>query len=204
MPPQPATGLGCPGAAGVTQAVLQGELRCVGSPMDLKACLNGGYVVEARLPRRSHGAFVAGLRDALPGAQLTVVEEPWSDIVVVTVSDDALDVPRLYELVEELHSEFEGQSYAVSQASLEHVFMHVAHGERSDVAGEDAEVAGIDGDASRSDASTPAALDGGFKSFGDMGALVTEDEGGGGGGSGSGGFDDGDFTFGSVPNAWER
>lgn len=157
---------------------VQGELRCIGSPVDLKACLNGGYVVEARLPRRSHGGFVAGLRDAFPGARLTVVDEAWSDIVVVTVSEDALDVPRLYEIVEELHAEFEGQSYAVSQASLEHVFMHVAHGDADDVTGaDDGEVGGIDGDASRSSgASTPAALDGGFQSFGDMGVLIPEAE----------------------------
>eukprot|EP00892_Ulva_mutabilis_P002745 jgi/Ulvmu1/12471/UM009_0123.1 len=176
--------------------LVNGELRCVGSPMDLKACLNGGYVVEARLPRRSHGSFVAGLRDAFPSARLTVVEEPWSDIVVVTVSDSALDVPRLYEVVEDLHAEFEGQSYAVSQASLEHVFMHVVHGEAGDVVGEDEDVAGIDGDASRSGASTPAALDGGFKSFGDMGALIPEGSGGDAGSDGGDRFND--FTFGSV------
>lgn len=185
--------------------MLQGELRCVGSPIDLKACLNGGYVVEARLPRRSHGGFVAGLRDAFPAARLTVVEEPWSDIVVITLSEDALDVPRLYEVVEDLHGEFEGQSYAVSQASLEHVFMHVAHGDADDVTLDDAEVQGIDGDASRSSSgSTPAALDGGFQSFGDMGALMPEADPeesmpayDGPAGNGSGG----DFTFGSVPNA---
>lgn len=187
----------CPDVHAVTApAALQGELRCVGSPIDLKACLNGGYVVEARLPRRSHGGFVAGLRDAFPAARLTVVEEPWSDIVVVTVSEDALDVPRLYEVVEELHGEFEGQSYAVSQASLEHVFMHVAHGDGGEVVVDDAEVEGIDGDASRSSgASTPAALDGGFQSFGDMGVLMQEPE-----------RQDppdprDDFTFGKVPNA---
>lgn len=33
---------------------------------------------------------------------------------------------RLFERAEELHTELNGLSYAVSQASLEHVFMHVA------------------------------------------------------------------------------
>ena len=33
---------------------------------------------------------------------------------------------RLFERAEELHTELNGVSYAVSQASLEHVFMHVA------------------------------------------------------------------------------
>jgi hypothetical protein len=95
--------------------------------MELKAELCGGYVVESRLPRDQHSAFVSGMRETFPNAHLQVTEQPWSDIIVVTVSEEGLDVPRLFERAEELHTELEGLSYAVSQASLEHVFMHVAN-----------------------------------------------------------------------------
>ena len=73
---------------------MQGKMECVGAPMDLKARVCGGYVVEARLPRDQHTAFVSGMRDTFPSAALRVTEQPWSDIIVLTVSETSLDVPR--------------------------------------------------------------------------------------------------------------
>ena len=73
---------------------VQGSLECVGAPMELKARVCGGYVVEARLPRDQHTAFVSGMRATFPSASVRVAEQPWSDIIVLTVSEAALDVPR--------------------------------------------------------------------------------------------------------------
>lgn len=75
-------------------------MECVGAPMDLKARVCGGYVVEARLPRDQHTAFVSGLRETFSKASVRVAEQgPWSDIIVVTVSEEGLDVPRFVSLI---------------------------------------------------------------------------------------------------------
>jgi ABC-type multidrug transport system ATPase subunit len=106
--------------------LVHGRLRCVGAPLDLKARLCGGYVVEARLPRERHAEFADRVRAAMPEADVSVTGESWSDIVVVSVTAEELDVPMLFEVVEREHRELEGTSYSVAQASLEHVFMRIA------------------------------------------------------------------------------
>lgn len=112
--------------------LVQGELRCVGAPVDLKAALCGGYVVEARVGSEGKGQdFAARLRDALPGADVAVTSGDEADVAVVSVGGAGLDVPRLFEAAEAAHAALEGTGYAVAQASLEHVFMQIAHGQEA-------------------------------------------------------------------------
>ena len=110
--------------------LVQGALRCVGAPVDLKAALCGGYVVEARVGSEGRGrAFAAALRAALPAADVAVTSGDEADVAVVSVGGAALDVPRLFEAAEAAHAELGGTGCSVAQASLEHVFMQIAHGQ---------------------------------------------------------------------------
>jgi hypothetical protein len=122
---------------------LQGRVRCVGVPLELKARHCGGYTVHARLPRATHRAFLAALRAALPAAAVTPAgvagdvgsaQGSGSDALVATVAADGLDVASLFAAVHDLHAAHTGGEgggegsggYAVAQASLEEVFMKVA------------------------------------------------------------------------------
>jgi hypothetical protein len=119
--------------------LVHGELRCLGAPTDLKGTLCGGYVVEAHLPEGRGGEFGARLQANLPGAEVVVSNEAASDVVVVSLRGGDLNVPRLFEVAEAAHEELEGSGYAVAQASLEQVFMQIAHGEEEEAEEEDEE-----------------------------------------------------------------
>jgi hypothetical protein len=110
--------------------LVRGELRCLGSPTDLKGTLCGGYVVEAHLPEGRGDEFGMRLQAALPGAEVAVSKDTGSDVVVVSIKGGvSLNVPRLFEVAQAAHDQLDGSGYAVAQASLEQVFMQIAHGE---------------------------------------------------------------------------
>lgn len=110
------------------QSCVQGTVRCLGSPQHLKTKYGGGYVLEARLPVEHHSALLERAQAAFPAAACVSHSEDGSDVLQITLQQQGLDVPALFEFVEAQHAGLGIMTYAVSQSTLEHVFVRIANG----------------------------------------------------------------------------
>ena len=110
----------------VVTSMLQGTVRCLGPTQELKMKFGGGYILEARLPRHRHPDLIRELQRAFPQAVISSSGESWSDVACLSLQQEHLDVPALFEFAERARSSLEIGTYAVSQGTLEHVFMRIA------------------------------------------------------------------------------
>ena len=61
-----------------------------------------------------------------------VTSDGAGEMLVLQVSGPALDVPRLFEVVEAAHTALGGTAYSIAQMSLEQVFLKIARGADDD------------------------------------------------------------------------
>lgn len=75
-----------------------------------------------------HSALLERAQAAFPAAACVSHSEDGSDVLQITLQQQGLDVPALFEFVEAQHAGLGIMTYAVSQSTLEHVFVRIANG----------------------------------------------------------------------------
>ncbi|KAK9842270.1 hypothetical protein WJX81_003820 [Elliptochloris bilobata] len=105
-----------------------GRLRCLGSVQHLKNRFGAGYVVDFKLaPGADAGAAAAWMHGQCPEARLRM-REPGR--LAFAVPQAALDLAALFGAVEAARHGLGIDEYAISQTTLEHVFVALAAGAR--------------------------------------------------------------------------
>eukprot|EP00049_Salpingoeca_infusionum_P024784 m.17093 g.17093 ORF g.17093 m.17093 type:complete len:1663 (+) comp7307_c0_seq1:134-5122(+) len=104
--------------------MVKGKLVCVGSPQHLKTKFGDGYTIELKTQLASQiPAAEDFVKENLVSAQ---VDERFGNRIVFRVSLQDSDLVRVFEMLEAHKGTLHIQEYAVSQATLEQVFLKFA------------------------------------------------------------------------------
>lgn len=111
-----------------------GRLRCLGSPQHLKAKFSGGFQIDARCEPGAVPGMLDFVQGLFPGAD---VEEEHGEFVrwhYAPADGVGLDLARVFTEFETKKAKLRIVDYAVSQATLERVFVGLASRQNEETA----------------------------------------------------------------------
>lgn len=114
-----------------------GRLACLGSVQHLKNRFGVGYMLDMRVEASRRDDVIAMVIRVSPHSKLTL--KGGGHLSFALPSED-LDLPSLFEMVEDNKDELGIQEYSLSQTTLEQVFVNLAEHEAEDRAATDAAV----------------------------------------------------------------
>lgn len=104
--------------------MIQGQLKCVGSPLFLKNRFGLGYrITFVKERRKAHPSLVKHLRTYFSGVQLA--SEAREEISFVIPKDQAANFGAFFDQLDPRLKDFEIRSYGVSMSNLEDVFLKI-------------------------------------------------------------------------------
>ncbi|XP_040297886.1 ATP-binding cassette sub-family A member 3 [Bufo bufo] len=106
--------------------MVNGQLKCLGSPQHLKCKFGSGYTLLAKTSRGGDDlvAFKDFVETVFPGSQL---KHEHQGMVHYHITNQDLSWPQVFGTLEKAKEKFDLEDYCVSQISLEQVFLSFSH-----------------------------------------------------------------------------
>lgn len=106
--------------------MVNGQLKCLGSPQHLKCKFGSGYTLLAKTSRGGDdlGAFKDFVETVFPGSQL---KHEHQGMVHYHITNQDLSWAQVFGTLEKAKEKFDLEDYCVSQISLEQVFLSFSH-----------------------------------------------------------------------------
>ena len=111
--------------------MVNGRLRCLGSPQHLKNKFGEGYTLLARVSSANSdtGPLKQFIEDSFAGS---VLKDERQGMVHYHIRDTSVTWAQLFGTIEKVKLNFNIEDYSVSQTTLEQVFLNFARGQRSE------------------------------------------------------------------------
>jgi hypothetical protein len=103
--------------------MVSGKLRCLGSGQQLKDRYGRGYSLFIKATPEKLDAIHLFVREVYPAAKL--LREVWGSLEF-EIPQDQVNLPALFETIENRREALDITDYSVSQTSLEQVFLRFA------------------------------------------------------------------------------
>ena len=103
--------------------MVNGRLKCLGSTQHLKSKFGSGFTLVVKMLPRSCDAFVEMLNSTFPGVTL---KDAHQGTLHLHIADSSLRWSQLFHVMEKVKDKFEVDDYALSQTTLEQVFLAFA------------------------------------------------------------------------------
>lgn len=103
--------------------MVRGEFKCLGSTQHLKSKFSKGFVLTVKTGKpdaKSTEEIREHIQDVFPMAEM---KEKYMDIMTFYIAVDDLKWSRIFQKCLQMKNEFGVEDYALSQTSLEQVFM---------------------------------------------------------------------------------
>ncbi|XP_063790760.1 phospholipid-transporting ATPase ABCA3 [Pseudophryne corroboree] len=106
--------------------MVNGQLKCLGSPQHLKSKFGSGYTLLAKTSREGENlvAFKDFVQSVFPGSQL---KHEHQGMVHYHITNQELTWAQVFGTLEKAKENFDLEDYCVSQISLEQVFLSFSH-----------------------------------------------------------------------------
>uniref|UniRef100_A0A8C5R778 ATP binding cassette subfamily A member 3 n=1 Tax=Leptobrachium leishanense TaxID=445787 RepID=A0A8C5R778_9ANUR len=106
--------------------MVNGQLKCLGSPQHLKGKFGSGYTLLAKTSRGGEDlvAFKEFVETVFPGSQL---KHEHQGMVHYHITNQSLNWAQVFGTLEKAKEKFDLEDYCVSQISLEQVFLSFSH-----------------------------------------------------------------------------
>ena len=112
--------------------MVNGKLKCLGSPQHLKSKFGDGYTVIAKLSAGSQSSTVLELRQyiesSFPGSLLKDVHH--GQVHYHIPKSPTVTLAGVFGSLEEVRERFSIDDYSVSQTTLEQIFLNFARAQR--------------------------------------------------------------------------
>ena len=111
--------------------MVNGRLKCLGSPQHLKHKFGEGYTLLARVSSNTPDTapLKQFIESSFPGS---VLKDEHQGMVHYHIRDTSITWARLFGAIERVKLNFNIEDYSVSQTTLEQVFLNFARGQREE------------------------------------------------------------------------
>ena len=111
--------------------MVNGRLKCLGSPQHLKTKFGEGYTLLARVS--SDTRDITPLKEFIEGSfPGSVLKDEHQGMVHYHIYDTTVTWAQLFGTIERVKLKFNIEDYSVSQTTLEQVFLNFARGQRAE------------------------------------------------------------------------
>ena len=111
--------------------MVNGQLKCLGSPQHLKHKFREGYTLLARVSNNTPDTapLKQFIESSFPGS---VLKDEHQGMVHYHIRDTSVTWAQLFGAIERVKLNFNIEDYSVSQTTLEQVFVNFARGQREE------------------------------------------------------------------------
>ena len=108
--------------------MVNGRLKCLGSPQHLKTKFGEGYTLILKIANPAQlQTLKEYIEDLFPGS---VLKDEHLGMVHYHITDTTISWAKIFGEIERIKMEYNIEDYTISQTSLEQVFLNFARGQR--------------------------------------------------------------------------
>lgn len=107
--------------------MVNGRLKCLGSPQHLKTKFGEGFTVIAKIGGSDTTQIKEYIEETFPGS---VLKDEHLGMVHYHITDTRVTWSQIFGAVERVKMEYDIEDYNISQTTLDQVFLNFARGQR--------------------------------------------------------------------------